>query len=156
VSPFRSCATTLAACALLCASLAAPAGATTISEFPLPVPQSSPLGITGGPDGNVWFTEVAGSRFGRVTPAGTVTDFSTGSGISANSRPWEITLGPDGRLYITGAFDHVDGQVRHNDFVLKFWQAPYEMTLFPDGRAIIKGTTDTAVARSWYARYVGS
>jgi molybdopterin-synthase adenylyltransferase len=48
------------------------------------------------------------------------------------------------------------GLVRHNDFVLKFWRDPYEMTLFPDGRAIIKGTTDTAVARSLYARYVGS
>ncbi len=48
------------------------------------------------------------------------------------------------------------GIVRHNDFVLKFWCAPYEMTLFPDGRAIIKGTTDTAVARSLYARFVGS
>jgi adenylyltransferase/sulfurtransferase len=48
------------------------------------------------------------------------------------------------------------GTVRHNDFVLKFWHEPYEMTLFPDGRAIIKGTTDTAVARSLYARYIGS
>ena len=48
------------------------------------------------------------------------------------------------------------GTVRHNDFVLKFWREPYEMTLFPDGRAIIKGTTDTAVARSLYARYVGN
>jgi adenylyltransferase/sulfurtransferase len=48
------------------------------------------------------------------------------------------------------------GTVRHNDFVLKFWQEPYEMTLFPDGRAIIKGTTDMAVARGLYARYVGS
>jgi molybdopterin-synthase adenylyltransferase len=48
------------------------------------------------------------------------------------------------------------GLVRHNDFVLKFWREPYEMTLFPDGRAIIKGTTDTGVARSLYARFVGS
>src|SRR5450755_3618965 len=48
------------------------------------------------------------------------------------------------------------GTVRHNEFVLKFWREPYEMTLFPDGRAIIKGTTDTAVARSLYARFVGS
>ncbi len=48
------------------------------------------------------------------------------------------------------------GAVRHNDFVLKFWIEPYEMTVFPDGRAIIKGTTDTAVARSLYARYVGN
>jgi molybdopterin-synthase adenylyltransferase len=48
------------------------------------------------------------------------------------------------------------GTVKHNDFVLKFWHDPYEMTLFPDGRAIIKGTTDTAIARSLYARYVGN
>jgi adenylyltransferase/sulfurtransferase len=48
------------------------------------------------------------------------------------------------------------GTVRHNEFVLKFWREPYEMTLFPDGRAIIKGTTDTAIARSLYARFVGS
>jgi adenylyltransferase/sulfurtransferase len=48
------------------------------------------------------------------------------------------------------------GEVRHNEFVLKFWREPYEITLFPDGRAIIKGTTDTAVARSLYARYVGT
>jgi molybdopterin-synthase adenylyltransferase len=48
------------------------------------------------------------------------------------------------------------GTVRHNDFVLKFWHEPYEMTLFPDGRAIIKGTTDKTIARSLYARYIGS
>jgi molybdopterin/thiamine biosynthesis adenylyltransferase len=48
------------------------------------------------------------------------------------------------------------GSVRHTDFILKFWKEPYEMTLFPAGRAIIKGTTDTALARSLYARYVGN
>jgi len=48
------------------------------------------------------------------------------------------------------------GMVRHNEFVLKFWREPFEMTLFPDGRAIIKGTTDTGIARSLYARFVGS
>jgi len=48
------------------------------------------------------------------------------------------------------------GTVRYNQLVLKFWRDDYEMTLFPDGRAIIKGTADTAVARSLYARYIGS
>ncbi len=48
------------------------------------------------------------------------------------------------------------GTVRYNDFVLKFWHEPYEMTLFLDGRAIIKGTADKTIARSLYARYVGS
>jgi adenylyltransferase/sulfurtransferase len=48
------------------------------------------------------------------------------------------------------------GNVRHNDFMLKFVREPYEMTVFPDGRAIVKGTTDAGVARSLYARFIGS
>ncbi len=48
------------------------------------------------------------------------------------------------------------GAVRYNSYVMKFSVAPYEMTIFPDGRVIIKGTEDAAVARSLYARYIGS
>ena len=47
------------------------------------------------------------------------------------------------------------GEVRANEFVLRFFPKPYELTVFPDGRAIVKGTSDTGVARSLYARYVG-
>ncbi|HXB68341.1 MAG TPA: ThiF family adenylyltransferase [Candidatus Acidoferrales bacterium] len=47
------------------------------------------------------------------------------------------------------------GEVRANQFALRFFIPPYEMTVFADGRAIIKGTSDTGVARSLYARYVG-
>jgi molybdopterin/thiamine biosynthesis adenylyltransferase len=46
--------------------------------------------------------------------------------------------------------------VRQNDFLLRFRVAPYEMTVFADGRAILKGTKDPAVARSFYARYIGA
>jgi len=46
--------------------------------------------------------------------------------------------------------------VRANDFAVRANIEPYEITVFPDGRAIIKGTTDPAVARSLYARYVGN
>ena len=47
------------------------------------------------------------------------------------------------------------GEVRANEFALRFRAEPYEMTIFPDGRAIVKGTSDTGVARSLYARYIG-
>ena len=46
--------------------------------------------------------------------------------------------------------------VRHNEFLLRFRIPPYEMTVFSDGRAILKGTNDPAVARSLYARYIGT
>lgn len=48
------------------------------------------------------------------------------------------------------------GAVRANEFALRFETDPYLLTIFPDGRAIIKGTTDVGVARSLYARYIGS
>jgi adenylyltransferase/sulfurtransferase len=48
------------------------------------------------------------------------------------------------------------GDVRRNDFALRFFLPAHEMTVFPDGRAIIKGTTDIGVARSLYARYIGA
>ena len=47
------------------------------------------------------------------------------------------------------------GEVRANEFALRFMAAPYELTIFPDGRTIVKGTSDLGVARSLYARYVG-
>ncbi|MBX9600966.1 MAG: ThiF family adenylyltransferase [Bryobacteraceae bacterium] len=46
-------------------------------------------------------------------------------------------------------------RVRVNEFALRAELDGYELTVFPDGRAIIKGTTDIAVARGIYARYVG-
>ena len=45
--------------------------------------------------------------------------------------------------------------MRANEFALRFLTDAYELTVFPDGRAIVKGTSDTGVARSLYARYVG-
>lgn len=48
------------------------------------------------------------------------------------------------------------GEVRNNPYLLLLRVPPYELTLFADGRAIIRGTTDPGLARSLYARYVGS
>ena len=47
------------------------------------------------------------------------------------------------------------GKVSFNDYMLRFRVDSYELTLFPDGRAIIKGTTDEALARTLFARYIG-
>lgn len=47
------------------------------------------------------------------------------------------------------------GIVRANEFLIRFEVGEFELSIFPDGRAIVKGTTDTAIARSLYAKYVG-
>jgi molybdopterin-synthase adenylyltransferase len=48
------------------------------------------------------------------------------------------------------------GAVRFNDLLLRFERAPHTLTLFPDGRCLIQGTTDITLARSLYARFIGS
>lgn len=48
------------------------------------------------------------------------------------------------------------GAVRHGPHLLRLTVSPYELTVFRDGRAIVKGTSDPAVARGLYARYVGA
>ncbi len=84
---------------LCCAGLVGVAGATTITEFPIPTANSRPFGdITTGPDGALWFDENEANRIGRITTSGTITEFPL---PTANSRPFGITAGPDGALWFT-------------------------------------------------------
>lgn len=48
------------------------------------------------------------------------------------------------------------GEVATNDYLLRATLDGYEVTVFPDARAIIKGTAEPSVARTVYARYIGS
>lgn len=48
------------------------------------------------------------------------------------------------------------GEVKVNEYLVRFSAGEYELTIFRDARAIIKGVDDIALARSLYARYVGA
>ncbi|MBX5491115.1 MAG: ThiF family adenylyltransferase [Chloroflexi bacterium] len=48
------------------------------------------------------------------------------------------------------------GQVTHDEHLLRLRLDRYEITVFPDARALIKGTTDPALARALYSRYIGA
>ncbi len=48
------------------------------------------------------------------------------------------------------------GKVNFNRLLLRFERGDYTVTVFADGRALVQGTTDVAVARSLYARFIGS
>lgn len=48
------------------------------------------------------------------------------------------------------------GAVRANGLLLRFERKPHTITVFPDGRALVQGTTDIGLARSLYARFIGS
>ncbi|MBM3129264.1 MAG: thiazole biosynthesis adenylyltransferase ThiF [Chloroflexi bacterium] len=48
------------------------------------------------------------------------------------------------------------GKISLNEYLLKLSIDNYQLTIFPDARAIIQGTDDATVARSLYAKYVGT
>ena len=52
---------------------------------------------------------------------------------------------------------HADiADLRCNDLILRFRRGPHTLTVFTDGRAIVQGTTDIVLARSLYARFIGT
>jgi len=48
------------------------------------------------------------------------------------------------------------GDVKRNEYLVRFLSNGHEMTIFADGRAIVKGTNDVSTARALYSRYVGN
>jgi adenylyltransferase/sulfurtransferase len=71
-----------------------------------------------------------------------------------------VQLTPPGRerLALPGLAEKLRGvaQVALGPFYLRAHVDGYQLTVFPDGRAIIGGTDDVAVAKTVYAKYVGS
>src|SRR5579871_1637410 len=67
-----------------------------------------PNGITGGPDGNLWFTEGTQNRVAKITPSGNITEFSLPPPPPQNDAstrgPVDIITGPDGNLWWTEDF----------------------------------------------------
>lgn len=48
------------------------------------------------------------------------------------------------------------GEVKFNEYLLRFKTGNFELTVFPDARSIIRGTDEIATARSLYAKYIGN
>ena len=48
------------------------------------------------------------------------------------------------------------GEVKFNDYLLRFRTGDYELTIFQDARSIIRGTSEITIARSLYAKYIGN
>lgn len=68
-----------------------------ISMFTISGTARNAVGITKGPDGNMWFADAAGA-IGRITPAGVIREFTV---PTASSGPMRIATGPDGNLWFT-------------------------------------------------------
>jgi streptogramin lyase len=83
-----------------------------VAQFELP---RRPLSLAAGAGANMWFTagDEAGAAIGEVvlTEGGGATVTLVRSGLSAGSRPEELTRGPDGNLWFTDEATEAIGQV---------------------------------------------
>ena len=119
-----------------------------VKEFELPPPdsgQQGAFGITAGPDGDVWFTELVGNRIGRITPSGEITEFPV---PTANSEPIAITKGPDGNLW----FAEQDGEK-----IGRINPSTHEIAEFPipNGGSEPRAITEGPDGNLWFAEANG-
>jgi adenylyltransferase/sulfurtransferase len=118
---------------------------------------------------DLWTNERSEINAGAPNPACTVCGQRIFSHLSGEGRP-HITLCGRNSVQIHEHHRPVDfaamrdrlaphtdiRELRFNDLLLRFKRPPHTFTLFPDGRCLIQGTTDIALARSLYARFIGS
>jgi streptogramin lyase len=117
----------------------------TIFTFPslsLAAPSLSPTLVT-GPDGNVWFCEYPNGVVGRLTPAGTLTEFNAPGFLAV---PYTITVGPDGALWVA-ELGHQIGRITTQGastaYSLPDTIIPSSITTGPDGNLWIANFGDS-------------
>ena len=107
--------TALIACVGLLSLSSAPAWAKagTITEFPTPTGSGDPVGITTGPDGNLWVTLSFGNSIERITTGGSASAFPlpTRCGFKFGCKPLGIAAGPDGNLWFTESQGNKIGRI---------------------------------------------
>ncbi len=107
-----------------------------VTEFPVPTP-GDPTDIAVGPDKNLWYVDSAANLIGRITPEGSITEFS--DGLSALSAPSSITKGPDGALWFTEADAGKIGRITTAGDITEFSSGisgssvPKDIVTGPDG-----------------------
>jgi molybdopterin/thiamine biosynthesis adenylyltransferase len=115
---------------------------------------------------DLWSNERSEINTSTPNPACTVCGQRIFSHLSGVGRP-HITLCGRNSVQIHEHHRPVDfaamrdrllphGNVRFNNLLLRFERPPHTLTLFPDGRCLIQGTTDITLARTLYARFIGS
>jgi streptogramin lyase len=112
-----------------------------LSEFLIPTPNSRPVSIASGSDGNFWFTEERGNKIGRVTSQGVITEFLI---PVSNSIPGGLTRGSDGNLWFFENRGDKIGRVTSQGKITEF--------PVPAGSDLV-GITSGPDGNLWFAGY---
>jgi virginiamycin B lyase len=131
-----------------------------VAEYVIPTPRSTPQGLVVDETGNVWFTEQAGDKIGRLDPAtGAITEYQVPTPAAA---PLGLALGPDGALWFVERNAAKVGRMttagEFTEYPLAPGSSPQRITTGPDGAlwftelgANMVGRITTAGALSEYS-----
>jgi streptogramin lyase len=119
-----------------------------ITELPLFTANTSPAGITAGPDGNLWFTE--SGHIVRISPLGITTEFPV---PTASTTLGGDTSGPDGKVWFTESLgDKIARITPGSAFITEFPiptanSSPADITAGPDGNLWFTESLGNKIAR---------
>jgi len=100
----------------------------------VPTAGSYPDGITGGPDGAVWFTEYFSGKIGRISSAGIIQEYAL---PAAGQSPVTISSASDGALWFTEGASSI-GRITTTGVITEYsvptiGATPDGITVGPDG-----------------------
>ena len=114
------------------------APANVITEYTIPTTSSVPYGLAEGPDGNLWFTENAGNKVGKVSITGSFAEYPAGS-----ATPQGIAAGPDGNMWFNESQGNNVAKVTMSGAITEYpiptagaW--PFSVVAGPDGNMVYR------------------
>jgi virginiamycin B lyase len=106
-----------------------------VNSYAIPTAALQPRAIVLGADGNIWFGEFAGSKIGRITPAGVITEFAL---PTPDSGPRALAAGPDGNIWYSAFRANRIGRITPAGVITEFvlprpGSGPGDITAGADG-----------------------
>ena len=88
-----------------------------VTEFDVPT-AGDPNEIAVGPDGDLWYVDSAANLIGRITPTGSITEFT--DGLTGSSAPSGIAKGPDSAMWFTESAAGKIGRITTSGVITEF------------------------------------
>jgi molybdopterin-synthase adenylyltransferase len=112
---------------------------------------------------NEWRRIGAGARRADCPTCGlalyeTLSSASEGAAVLCGRDAIQISPAQPTRINFSSLAERLRraGEVKFNEYLLRFKTGKFELTVFQDARSIIRGTDEISVARSLYAKYIGT
>ena len=88
----------------------------------------------------------------------TLSEAADGAAVLCGRDAVQISPSQPTRINFSSLADRLRraGEVKFNEYLLRFKTGKFELTVFQDARSIIRGTDEIALARSLYAKYIGN